>query len=237
MTTSTKQFIKNFRYHFTLILVLCGVLALQSCKKESSNTIAGGTYLSVVNASPLLATYNVYLNDSQANAAALPFGGVISYLQLTAGDYTAKITSASSVESLLTKKVSLAENSVYSLFLISDNNALDGLLVTDAINAATDKAFIRFINLSPDAPALDMAVKGSTTNIVNNQSFKSASAFTSIDPNTYTFDLKENIGGTVRTSLPSVVLTAGVYYTVISRGFLTPTDVQQKFSAQLITNK
>jgi hypothetical protein len=237
MTTFTKRFITNSRHQIILLMVLIGVLTLQSCKKETSRATAGGTYLSVVNASPSLATYNVYLNDSQANTAALPFGGVISYLQLTAGDYSTKITAASSIESLLTKKVSLAENTVYSLFLISNSNALDGLLVTDGINGATDKAFIRFINLSPDAPALDMTVKGATTSIVSNQSFKSASAFTAIDPNTYTFDLKLNTDGTVKTSLPSVVLNAGVYYTVISRGLLTPSSGQQNFSAQLITNK
>jgi hypothetical protein len=160
-------------------LSLFGVLIFNSCKKETAE-VKQGTYLGVVNASPTLATYNFYLNDSQANGAALPFGGTIKYLQLSPADYAAKFTSANSVESLLTKNVSLAANTIYTLFLISDNKTLDGLLVTDNISAINANAYVRFVNLSPDAPALDMAVTGATETLITNQSFKAASAFTAI---------------------------------------------------------
>jgi len=236
MKTFTKNLYSNSNRFFALSIVFLSVLLLNSCKKGTTE-VAESTYLSIINAAPTSATYNVYLNDGKANAAALPLGGSINYLQLTPGNFSVKFTTASNIESLFTESVSLAVNTIYSYYLISDNNQLDGLLVTDAVGAATDKSFVRFINLSPDAPALDVAVTDATTKLITNQSFKSASAFVSVDPSTYSFDIKETSTGTIKTKLTSAVLSAGVYYTIISRGVLNPTGAQEPFSAQLIANK
>lgn len=215
-------------------ILLC-ILCLNSCVKEEATTATA--YLSVVNVSPTLGTYNFYLDGTKLNTAAVPFGGTTAYVNYTVGTHIAKFTTESASESLLTKTISLDGGGVYSLYLIERPAQLDALLLPDVMTvASTDQAFIRFVNLSPDAPALDLKISGATDKLVSGKSYKAASDFQAISPNTYAFDIKESSTGNVKTTLSAVTLTAGKYYTVISRGVLNVGDSDQPFSAQLITN-
>jgi len=210
-------------------------LSLNSCTKDVATT--GTAYLSMVNTSPTLGTYNFYFDGTKLNTVAVPFGGTTAYVNYTVGDHTAKFTTETGSESLLTKSVSLAENGVYSLFLIERPEKLDALLIQDVMTvASTEQAFIRFINLSPDAPALDLAVTGATDRLVSGKLYKVASDFQAISPNTYAFDIRESSTNHVKATLSAVTLTAGKYYTVISRGLLNVGEIDQPFSAQVITN-
>lgn len=215
-------------------ILLC-VLSLNSCTKDVVTT--GTAYLSMVNTSPTLGTYNFYCDGTKLNTAAVPFGGTTAYVNYTSGEHTAKFTTETGSESLLTKSVSLAENGVYSLFLIERPEKLDALLIQDVMTVvSTEQAFIRFINLSPDAPVLDLAITGATDKIVSGKSYKGASDFQAISPATYSFDIRESSAGIVKTTLVAVTLTAGKYYTVISRGVLNVGEIDQPFSGQVITN-
>ena len=215
-------------------LLLCSLL-LNSCTKDVATTATA--YLSMVNASPTLGTYNFYLDGTKLNTAAVPFGGTTAYANYTAGEHTAKFTTESASESLLSKSIGLDADGVYSLFLIERPEKLDALLVRDVMTvASTSQAFIRFINLSPDASALDLSVAGTATPLVSGKSYKTASDFQAIDPNTYSFDIKDSSTGNVKTTLTAVTLTAGKYYTLMSRGVLNVGETDQPFSAQLITN-
>ncbi|TDO23994.1 DUF4397 domain-containing protein [Pedobacter duraquae] len=234
----------NFSHNKTsrllmLIGMTAGALLFNSCKKEDATvTVANG--IALINASPTPATYNVYLNtDTRLNSAALPFGGTVSYRTIASGSNTLKFTSASSIESLLTKTVTVSDNSAYSYFLIgSTTSTLDGLLVNDDLSAtSSDKAFVRFINLSPDAGSLDLAVTGATTNLISDKTYKTASSFVQVDPKTYSFDIKDKATGAVKTTLTGVVFAAGYHYTVFAKGMNTPTSQQIGFGGQTMTNQ
>lgn len=209
-------------------------LLLASCSKDETETTVYA-YLSIANVSPTLGTYDAYIDGTKSNTSgALAFGGVSSYGTLTAGSHTLKFTTGSGTDILTSKTVSLEENGAYSAFLIDKASDMGILLVKDEMTvASTEKAFIRFINLSPDAPALDLSVRGGAT-LITSKAYKSASDFQAIDPKTYSFELKAN--GLVEAALADQTLTAGKYYTIISRGLMTVGDIDQPFGAQLITN-
>lgn len=220
----------------TKILVLFGIIALSSCKKDDV-VISQPPFISVINASPTLAIFDMYLNGAKINSGALSFGGVINYLQLTAaGEYTAKFTTDGGSESLLTKTVMLAQDSVYSFFLIGKSPDIDAVLIPDHVDGLQpEKAHIRFINLCPDASALSLA-PAAETDITTNISYKQASSFIAVDAKDYVLDIKDSNTGVVKTTLTSLTLAAGRYYTIISRGMLTPADGDQSFSGQVIIN-
>jgi hypothetical protein len=233
MKISTKTGKKKIGQRILAALFLFNVLLLVSCSKDTETTPYA--YLSIANVSPTLGTYNIYLDGSKANTSgAVAFGGILGYGNVTAGDHTLSFTTESGTDVLATKTINLEENGIYSSFLIDKGSNMDVLLVKDEISEiSTEKAFIRFINLSPDAPALDLSVTDGET-LISNNVYKSASAFQSIDPKTYSFDLKAN--GVVKTVLAEQTLVAGQYYTIISRGLLTVGEIDQPFGAQLITN-
>lgn len=236
MKRSTKTIGKRLK-SVTLWGMLGLFIQLSTACMKSDTTTSNTAYLSIINTSPSLGTFNVYLNGSQVNTGALAFGGVLSYVQYTAGDFATKFTTASSTDPLLSKTITLAENNTYSYFVIDKGEKLDGLLITDVMNvASTEKAFIRFIHLSPDAKALDFAIEDKG-NIISNKSYKEASEFVAVDAGTYNLQLKDHDSQELKTNLEASTLTAGKYYTIISRGLQNAnTSTEQSFSAQLITN-
>lgn len=207
-----------------------------ACMKNDTTT-SNTSYLSIINASPTLGTFNIYLDDTQLNTGAIAFGGILSYVEYTAGDHTTKFTTASSTDALLSKTITLSENTVYSYFAIDKGENLDGLLVKDVVTvASTEKAFIRFIHLSPDTKTLDFAIEDKG-NLISNISYKGASEFIAVDPGTFNLQLKDHDTQELKTSLSENTLTAGKYYTIISRGLQNAAgNNDQPFSAQLITN-
>jgi hypothetical protein len=232
---------KNFtKFHFKSItlFVLIAFTAITSCKKTETAdpTIS---YLRIINASPSLATYNAYFNGNMVNSAALPFGGAVNYVSYVAEAYSLKFTTASSTESLLTKTITLNASTYYSSYLINKPAALDVYTISDDLSIpSTDKAYIRFINLSPDAPALDLAKTTATTMLVTNKAYKNASGFVAVDAGTYTLDAKETSSGAVKATSVSTSFTAGYHYDIICGGLAAPAnDTERPLSLQVIPIK
>ncbi|MEJ2905298.1 DUF4397 domain-containing protein [Pedobacter panaciterrae] len=222
---------------FVFLMITLAIMLFSSCKKEAADT-TGLSSLTIINASPTLATYNAYLDGTKVIESALPFGGVIPYATLTEGDHTLKFTAESDLTALLSKTIAIETNKAYSFFVINKNENMDGLLISDTPDAySTEKAFIRFVNLSPDAPALDLSLNNDTTNLVTDKSYKAVSSFTEITPGTYSLDTKNAAEGTVMSTLSSTVLTAGQYYTVMAIGLVQPNDVGESFKLQIYIHK
>jgi hypothetical protein len=220
----------------SIFIIAVAIASLNSCAKDNT-TVASISGLTVVNASPTLGTYNVYLNTALVNTAPLPFTGTIPYFQITPGSNSLVFSTASSATSLLTKVVNLEADKAYSLFLIDKADKLDGLLITDDL-AATDaqKALIRFINLSPDAGTLQLAQTGAAT-VSTDEAYKAYSPFSSTEAKTYSLELRDKATGTILTKLENVVLAAGKMYTIVAAGMVTPSANDQSLRIQVITNK
>ncbi|RNL55147.1 DUF4397 domain-containing protein [Pedobacter jejuensis] len=236
MQKSTNSFFRKSNFYSLAILLMVAIIS--SCGKTDAidTTIS---YLRVVNSSPGLATYNVYLNGSAINSASLPFAGALAYTSKTAGTYSLKFTSGSNTESLLTKDVALNQNTRYSYYLINKPGQLDGLLIGDDLSMpATDKAYIRFINLSPDAPALDLFKTSTTTSYATNKAFKAASGFIAVDAGTYSLDAKDTTTGSVKTTITDAVFVAGYHYDVICGGLVNPAnDTERPIGLHVLTIK
>ncbi len=220
---------------FSLLLIL-SVVTLNSCKTKDVE-LPAGAHIRFINASPTLGTYNIYVDDRMQNTAAIPFGGTISYVAYLAGNHDIKYTTASSVQSVLTKQISLTKDKIYSVYLIDKNDKMDALVITDdASVSSTTKAFVKFINLSPDAPALSLDI-AEGANLFASKTYKTGTEFVQVDPKTYNFNIKDSATGAIKTTLKDVEFAAGRYYTIISRGMLNPGTNDQPFSAQSIINQ
>ncbi|TKC02070.1 DUF4397 domain-containing protein [Pedobacter cryotolerans] len=224
------------RKFYSLILFFLTITTIISCKKQEVDTTAY-TAIAVVNASPTSATYDVYLGANKINAAALPSGGGVSYVQQVAGNYDLKFTVAGRGESVLTRTVNLEQNKFQSFYLIGSPTSFDGIFTVDDLTAtSTTQAFVRFINLSPDAPALSLAVTGGAA-VGSSQAYKGISTFVQVAPGAQSFELKDN-SAVVRATLTGVNLVANGYYTIIAKGLVTPvTATDLPLAAQLIVTK
>jgi len=217
-----------------MALTVCLIL-LSSCKKTETDTTPY-TAVAVYNASPSVATYDVYLGSTRLNNAALPLGGGVAYSQQVAGSYDIKLTVAGRAESLYTKTVNLTQNNYHSFYLIGKPNAFDGIFLTDDLSAtSTTNAFVRFVNLSPDAPALSLAITGGAA-VATSQTYKGVSPFVQVAAGSHAFEVKDN--GIVKATLAAVTLVANGHYTIFANGLITPTSPSEiGLGAQIVVNK
>ena len=100
---------------------------------------------------------------------------------------------------------------------------------------AAGKAHVRFVHLSPDAPAVDITTETGAV-VFGNRAFKQNSEFTPLNAGTY--NLQVRLAGTSTTvlNLPNITLGDGKIYTVFARGFVGGTGTAA-LNAEIIVNK
>lgn len=234
MNTTFTKF--SFRTLYALVAI-ASITLLASCGKGDNQVTEYGS-LSIYNASPSSATYDAYLNGSKVNGAALPYAGGVKYMQLIAGSYETKFTIASETASIYTKTgINVVNNAFSTLYLTGTSGNFDGVLVADEFaGAATDKAHVRFINLSPDAPALDLGIKDATSNLTSSKAYKTNSGFTAVDAGAKIFEIKETSSGTVKATVERTLVN-GTFYTIIAGGKITPGTNERAFNGQIIQHQ
>jgi hypothetical protein len=217
------------------VVGIVGASLLFSCKTDTPAEVNVGSFR-VFNVSPTLNTYDVYINSQKFNTAALPFGGGVKYTTLAAGKYDVKFTTAGETAAVYeAKDLNIDKNIGYSLFLTGNGTTLDQLyIVDDYVNPVMTKSYIRFVNLSPDAQGLELTMND--TSIVANKAYKTYSDFTPVNPGDKVFAIKD--ANSTKTTLASTKLAGGFFYTIISRGKVTPaSDLERNFSGQIIANQ
>jgi hypothetical protein len=232
----------NFKFPQSRRLVFvmfAGLLLLffASCIKDHNNYYnppAG--YLNVVQASPDQPPLNFFLNNNLANTRPFQLGDFTGYFRAYTGTRTANFDNAYSMGQVLSDTVQIRQNQYYSLFLVNTNAHPQYLFLTDTLNQpASGQAGIRFINLGPDAGAVDFSVQG-TNFSVNNKVFLGRSGFVSVTAGNYTLQVKKAGTSTVIATLASAVLSPGGLYTVWLQGLSAGTSASDKLSVTVMQN-
>ncbi len=119
---------------------------------------------------------------------------------------------------VINKNIFIPPNSIYTIAATNflRNIALFPILDKKLDNKNPNKAYVRFVHLSPNAPKLDFYMNGKE--IFNNIDYKNITNYSSVDPKNYTLSLKiANTENTILTS-PNANLKADKYYTVYAVG-------------------
>jgi len=224
---------------FTKIGGLCFIsIALSSCLKDN-NTYYNppNALVTVIDAAPDQPSVDFYLDGNKVNQVPVIYGGGINYFKAYAGKRNAIFYSTGTTAKILADTVNLNSNYVYSLFLANKPSNVELVMLTDSISQPTgNNANIRFVNLSPDAPAVDLGVKGSAA-IITNKAYKGYSSFLPILGNTnYTFEVRQAGTNTVLATLPAQSLASGSVYTIYFYGLATPTNTGDGLTVSIMNN-
>jgi hypothetical protein len=173
--------------------------------------------LKTVNASSVASPLNV-LVDGTLTVANIPYAGISNYQQVNAGNRIVTVEAASTPgATLLALSPTLAAATDTSVALYGSAGALGALVMTDAnVSTVSGPAQVRFVNVSPALPSIDVYANQMLTTMGVAQN--AASAYVRLDAaaagTTYVFDF--DLAGTTSTvlTLPSVSLTAGGVYTI-----------------------
>lgn len=220
----------------TLIAVAALSVTLAACSKDDDNIappqISG---VSVIHASPTTEKLDFYVENVKANNADFAYTNKIDYLNLYSGTRRLTIAKKGASESLLSADFTLEPQKGYSLFVYDKLEAVKFLMIKDDLTApATGKAKVRFVHLSPDAPALNLSIAGKTTPLFTAKSFKDYTDFVEIDPaDKVTFNIQ---GDAVTATIADVKIEANKLYTVWVKGLKAATD-DTKLGLAVFTQK
>ncbi len=209
-------------------------VSFSSCKKSSDDK--GKANVMVVHASPNAPSVDVLVDNSKVNSALLVYPGNTAYLQVGEGTHNLKVNAAGTATSVINVDVPFLKDKNYSVFAIDSLSKISALVLEDNLTApAAGKAHVRFVHLSPNAPAVDVALVGGAI-LFGAYEFKDASAFTPLDQGTYNLEVRVAGTSTVVLTLAPITLTAGKIYTIFAKGFLGGTGAEA-LGAQIIVNK
>jgi hypothetical protein len=224
---------------------LCAVCLLSallsSCLKNNNSYYAPPVaYVTFIQASTNEPPLDFYMNNNKVNLAPINYGTGLDYFRAYTGKRTLSFYSAGTMTQLYSDTATLNVNVAYSVFL-TDASATSAspsiLLLTDSVNKpASGKANIRFVNVSPDAPAVDLAVQDSAA-FVSNKAYKGYSSFLPMQGGkTYTFNVLQHGTNTVLATLSNVQISTGLVYTLWFHGVASSSNVSYKPALSLTVN-
>ena len=217
------------------VILMSSAVLFTSCKKEED--VHEHANVMVVHASPDAPGVDLLVDGTKKNSAALNFPNNTGYLELEAGTRNLKVNVAGTTTTVINADVPFTKDMSYSVFAVDSVSVISALVLTDDLTApAAGKAHVRFVHLSPDAPAVDVAVASSGDVVFGNKAFKEYTAFTPLDAGSYSLDVRVAGTSTVALVLPTITLEAGKIYTVYAKGFLGGTGAQA-LGAEIIVNK
>lgn len=224
----------------TLIAALTVSAVMVSCSKDRTDyTPQPVSVMGVIHASPTTEKLDFYVGDAKANRDDFAYTNKLDYLPIYSGERQVKITKKGSSTSILSGTVSLKDQMAYSLFIIDTFDKVKFLLVKDSVTLpASGKAKVRFINLSPDAGAVDISIVGKDTPLATNKLFKEYSNFESIDAaDKVTFKIKDKATGAEIAALTDQKIESGKAYTIWVKGLKAATTEEMKLGAAIYLHK
>jgi LPXTG-motif cell wall-anchored protein len=200
------------------LFVVGAVVVLALALVTSAFAADGKARVRVVHASPDAPAVDVWVNGAVAFSNA-PFKGITGYASLDPASYKVQVTpTGASTPVVIDATLDLAANTDYTVVAVGKLASIEPLVLID--NNATPeagKAHVRFVHASPDAPAVDIAVKGGPV-LFSNVAFKGTGDYLPVAAGTY--DLEVRLAGTTTVALevPGVKLDDQVVYTIFAMG-------------------
>ncbi len=200
------------------LFLISAVLVLTLGFATSALAADGKARVRVVHASPDAPAVDVWVNGAVAFSNA-PFKGITNYASLDPASYQVQVTpTGASTPVVIDATLDLAADTDYTVVAVGQLANIEPLVLVDNNGTpAAGKAHVRFVHASPDAPAVDIAVKGGPV-LFANVAFKGVGTYLPVDAGTY--DLEVRLAGTTTVALevPGVKLDAQTVYTIFAMG-------------------
>lgn len=208
------------RWALVLVVVTTGLLVGTAAVGA---TAEGMSLVRLVHASPNGPAVDIYV-DGQRATQALKFGDITPYAVVPAGTHRIQVLSASAgptSTALIDTQATLQPDTAYSILAADKATNMSMLVLTDTLTIEPgNKAFVRLVHLSPDAPPVaDVAVTGGPV-VASGLAFKGTTDYLPVDPGTYRFDVQPSGSGLTLATTDPITLVQGQIYSVFVIGQL-----------------
>ncbi len=228
----------SFRKYFSIsVIVLLMFAGFTGCSDDDNNPAvpAAKSNVMVIHASPDAPAVDIVVEGNVVKAN-LAYPNSTPYVEVDAGTRNVKLNAAGTSNTIMEGNLPLEAGKNYSVFAADTLGSIEPVVFTDDLTAPdSGKARIRFIHLSPDAPAFDVTLTDGTL-IFHDYAFRGGSNFISLNTGTYDLWVKFAENGSVVIALPNITLEEGKIYTIFAKGLVGGTGTQA-LGAEIIVNK
>ena len=229
---------KSRIYTLPILALAAFSMAFVGCSADDDNIMSDMTApqstVMIVHASPDAPGVDILVDDARA-VQGLEFTSNTGYVPVPAGERNVKVNASGTSTTVINADLTLDQNLTYTVFAIDSLNGISALVLVDNLAAPADgKAHVRFVHLSPNAPAVDIALVGGPA-VFPNVEFGEYIDFTPLDAATYNLEVRLAGTNTVVLPLGSISLMDGKIYTVYAKGFVGGTG-SQALGAEIIVN-
>lgn len=171
-----------------------------------------------IHAVPDAPNVDLYVNDEMI-VDNLAFGDYTDYLTVPEGTYEIALYVAGTKDSpVLSDSLTVDNNSVSTVAAVGNLNDIEFLAINDVDeDLITGMSMIRFLHLSPNAPAVDITLPDGSV-VFSDTSFMEITPYTDVMPMEYTLQVRAAGTEDVVLTVPDVPLEADKYYTVYAIG-------------------
>ncbi|MFA9376032.1 MAG: DUF4397 domain-containing protein [Lachnotalea sp.] len=177
-------------------------------------------YVRIIHTVPDAPNVDIYANDKLI-VKNLAYGDYTDYLPIQEGTYKISLYATGTQKSpVISNMLTVDNNAILTVAAAGTLKDIGFLVIHDAnVRIEPDKAMIRFLHLSPNAPAVDITLPDGTV-VFSNVSFEHITLYIDVVPMDYTLQVK--VAGTdqVVLTVPNVNLDKNKYYTIYAIGFV-----------------
>jgi hypothetical protein len=196
----------------SLVALLAALLVVPAAFAQSGNA-----KVRVVHASPDAPAVDVFVNGNRT-LTNVPFFTASDYLDLPAGTYRVQVspTGQPASAAVIDATATIEAGKAYTIAATGEVANIQPTIVVDDLTApAAGKAKVKVYHFSPDAPAVDVKLKGGAT-LITNLAFPSGSDYLEVDAGSYDLEVTPNGDSTVVIDLAGTALEAGKIYSVFA---------------------
>ena len=208
--------------------------------------LGGGTSDQVVTPLSILSVYNanadadadvnMTINSVQVNGQAIGYKTFLEYFQLDPGDKAIKFKTSGGT-TVVDTAFTLLGFKAYSIFLTKKKSGkLVSVFTLDEGNLVTStNTMVRFINLSPDSPDVDVKFVGQPNVFASNMPFMLAGPYTEIPSSDYAVQIVRSSDGQLLATASLSSTGSGYYQTIVFSGYnVSPVGGANTLTAKVI---
>ncbi|MDX8291768.1 DUF4397 domain-containing protein [Metabacillus indicus] len=190
----------------------------------------GMSRVRVIHASPDAPAVDIYVNG-KLTLQNVKYKEISDYLKLPTGQYRVDVYQAGTTNGPVQSEMyMLLPGITYTIAAAGNLNSIRLLPFVDKTFVPAGEASVKFVHLSPDAPAVDIAVKNGDI-LFSNVQFTQATKNVKVPQGKY--DLEVRVAGTdnVVLTVPKVQLKNDTAYTIFAVGFANGTPELEALAA------
>jgi len=177
-------------------------------------------YVRVMHTVPNAPNVDIYVDDEMI-IDNLAYGDFTDYLPVQEGTYKVTLYVAGTQDNpIVANMLPVEPNVMLTVAAVGTPDNISLLSITDAdSDIVPGKAMVRFLHLSPDAPAVDITLQDGTV-IFPNVAFKQITPYIAADPMNLTLQVRPAGSSDIVLEIPNVPLTEDSLNTIYAVGLL-----------------